>query len=49
MGKNGEKWGKMGKEFYGESILGLAIFPIFPHFSPLKKNFERRSVFFKMA
>ena len=46
MGKNGEKWGKMGKEFYGESILGLAIFPIFPH---LKKNFERRSVFFKMA
>ena len=34
MGKNGEKWGKMGKEFYGESILGLAIFPIFPHFSP---------------
>ena len=46
MGKNGEKWGKMGKEFYGESILGLAIFPIFPH---LKKKFERRSVFFKMA
>ena len=35
MGKNGEKWGKMGKEFYGESILRLAIFPIFPHFSPL--------------
>ena len=30
-GANGEKWGKMGKEFYGESILGLAIFPIFPH------------------
>ena len=44
--KDGEKWGKMGKEFYGESILR---FPIFPHFSPLKKNFERRSVFFKMA
>ena len=28
MGKNGEKW---GKNFYGESILGLTIFPIFPH------------------
>ena len=24
--KDGEKWGKMGKEFYGESI-----FPHFPH------------------
>ena len=34
MGKNGEKWGKMGKEFYGESILRLAIFPIFPHWLP---------------
>ena len=45
-GANGEEWGKIGKEFYGENILGLAIFPIFPH---LKKNFERRSVFFKMA
>jgi len=41
MGKNGEKWGKMGKEFYGESILGLAIFPIFPHFSPFKKKLRK--------
>ena len=40
MGENGGKWGKMGKEFYGESILGLAIFPIFPH---LKKNFEKKN------
>ena len=32
--KDGEKWGKMGKEFYGESILRLAIFPIFPHWLP---------------
>ena len=28
--KDGEKWGKMGKEFYGDSN--------FPHFSPLKKT-----------
>ena len=39
----GSQWGKMGKEFYGESILGLAIFPIFPHFSPFKKNFEKKT------
>ena len=39
MGKNGERilWGKHFR-------IGN-----FPHFSPLKKNFERRSVFFKMA
>ena len=37
MGKNGERilWGKHFR-------IGN-----FPHFSPLKKNFERRSVFFK--
>ena len=44
--KDGEKWGKMGKN--GERILWGKHFTI-PHFSPLKKNFERRSVFFKMA
>ena len=46
MGKNGEKWGKnfMGKAFYDWQF--SPFFPIFPH---LKKNFERRSVFFKMA
>ena len=33
--KSAQGWGKMGEEFYGESILRLTIFPIFPHFSPL--------------
>ena len=40
MGKNGGKWGKMGKEFYGESILGLAIFPIFPHLKKTSKDVQ---------
>ena len=47
--KDGEKWGKMGEN--GERILWGKHFTI-PHFSPffpIKKNFERRSVFFKMA
>ena len=35
MGKNGEKWGKMGNLFYGESGKQIGKFPIFPHFSPL--------------
>ena len=33
--KDGEKWGKMGKEFYGESI--------FPHKKKLRKTFSRKS------
>ena len=45
----GSQWGKMGEN--GERILWGNHFRIgnFPHFSPFIKNFERRSVFFKMA
>ena len=32
--KSAQGWGKMGKEFYGESILRLAISPFFPIGSP---------------
>ena len=35
-GTNGEKWGKMGNLFYGESGKQIGKFPIFPHFF---KNF----------
>ena len=34
MGKNGEKWGKMGNLFYGESGKQIGKFPIFPHWLP---------------
>ena len=33
--ENGEKWGKMGNLFYGESGKQIGKFPLFPHFSPL--------------
>ena len=49
MGKNGEKWGKMGKEFYGETILGLENFPIIPHFSQFFSKFRKTLIFLEMA
>ena len=39
MGKNGEKWGKMGNLFYGESGKQIGKFPIFPLFSPFFQEF----------
>ena len=33
--ENGEKWGKMGNLFYGESGKQIGKFPIFPHLFPI--------------